>query len=49
MSAELQLYWSFRSPYSYLVTGRVRALANEPGVDLQLKVVYPLAVRLPDY
>lgn len=49
MIAAVQLYWSFRSPYSYLVTSRVRELAGEPGVDLQLKIVYPLAVRLPDY
>jgi len=45
MSHPVDLFWSFRSPYSYLVTGRMRALAEARGVDVSLRVVLPLAIR----
>lgn len=43
------LYFSFRSPYSYLSVGRYRAMTEEYDVDIALKPVYPLAVRQPDF
>jgi 2-hydroxychromene-2-carboxylate isomerase len=43
------LYFSFRSPYSYLAVGRYRALAEEFAVDIALRPVYPLAVRQSDF
>ncbi len=49
MMQRVDLYWSFRSPYSYLVTGRAVRLAEEYDVEIALRIVYPLAVRLPDY
>ena len=45
MTLSVDLYWSFRSPYSYLVTGRVVALARDYDVDVHVRPVYPLAVR----
>lgn len=45
MSLRVDLYWSFRSPYSYLVTQRMRALAEQRGVDVAVRVVLPLAIR----
>lgn len=45
MSFQVDCFWSFRSPYSYLVTPRLRALAEERGVDVTVRVVYPLAIR----
>lgn len=45
MSLHVDLFWSFRSPYSYLVTKRMRALAEERGVDVALRIVQPLAIR----
>lgn len=45
MSLHVDLFWSFRSPYSYLVTKRMRALAEERGVDVATRVVLPLAIR----
>ena len=45
MSLRVDLYWSFRSPYSYLVTKRMRALAEERGVDVAARDVLPLAIR----
>lgn len=49
MTLHAQLYFSFRSPYSYLAIGRYRALAEMFDVDIALKPVYPLAIRQPDF
>ncbi|MCA1748181.1 MAG: DsbA family protein [Sphingomonadales bacterium] len=43
------LYWSFRSPYSYLATRRYRAIGEQYDVDIALRPVYPLALRQPDF
>jgi len=43
------LYWSFRSPYSYLATGRLAELVREYDVDANVKVVLPIAVRTPEF
>lgn len=45
MSLGVDVYWSFRSPYSYLVTPRLRELAETYDVDVRMRPVYPLAVR----
>jgi 2-hydroxychromene-2-carboxylate isomerase len=49
MSLTVDVFWSFRSPYSYLATGRLVRLGTEWAVDLRLRVVLPLAVRKPDF
>ncbi|MFZ1743137.1 MAG: DsbA family protein [Pontixanthobacter sp.] len=49
MTLHAQLYFSFRSPYSYLAIGRYRALTEMFDVDIELKPVYPLAIRQPDF
>lgn len=49
MTLSADLYFSFRSPYSYLSIGRYRALAEKYDVDIALRPVYPLAVRQPDF
>ncbi len=49
MTLSVDLFWSFRSPYSYLVTGRAAALARDYDVNVHLRPVYPLAVRVKDY
>jgi len=43
------LYFSFRSPYSYLATPRLRALTETYDLDLNVKIVLPLAVREPNF
>jgi len=43
------LYWSFRSPYSWLAIGRYRALTEAYDLEIDLKPVYPLAIRQPDF
>lgn len=45
MSLTVDLFWSFRSPYSYLALPRTCALARDFEVDVRLRAVYPLAVR----
>jgi 2-hydroxychromene-2-carboxylate isomerase len=49
MTLAADLYFSFRSPYSYLAIGRYRALAETHSVDITLRPVYPLAIRKPDF
>lgn len=47
MTLQVDLFWSFRSPYSYLVLPRVKNLVQEYDVDVRARPVYPLAVRDP--
>lgn len=45
----VDVYWSFRSPYSYLATPRLRAAAEAWGVAVRPRPVYPLAIRTPEF
>jgi 2-hydroxychromene-2-carboxylate isomerase len=45
MTLAVDLFWSFRSPYSYLALPRTCALVADFDVDVRLRPVYPLAVR----
>ncbi|MEM9726052.1 MAG: DsbA family protein [Pseudomonadota bacterium] len=45
----IDVYWSFRSPYSYLATGRLRALAKRWPLTVRPRVVYPIAIRTPEF
>ena len=49
MSLSFEWYWSFRSPYSYIALPRVVALTRDFGVDVELRVVHPAAIRNPAY
>jgi len=49
MNLTADLFWSFRSPYSYLAIGRYRALSESHAVDIIVRPVYPLAIREPDF
>lgn len=49
MSLEVQLFWSFRSPYSYLATPRLRDLTRSHDVDIVVRPVLPIAVRIKDF
>lgn len=49
MTLAADLYFSFRSPYSYLAIGRYRAMTEEFDLTIALKPVYPLAIRQPDF
>src|SRR5690606_2122652 len=49
MTLAADLFFSFRSPYSYLAVGRYRELAETHDVEIALRPVYPLAIRQPDF
>ena len=49
MTLTVALYWSFRSPYSYLATGRIVGLANTWDLDVAVYVVRPIAIRDPAF
>jgi 2-hydroxychromene-2-carboxylate isomerase len=46
MALEVDVFWSFRSPYSYLATPRMVALEKEWEIIFNVRPVYPIAVRL---
>lgn len=49
MALSVDVFWSFRSPYSYLATPRLVEIARQWDVDLQVRVVLPIAVRTPEF
>ena len=49
MTLSVDLFWSFRSPYSYLALGRACALADAYDLAMHVRPVYPLAVRDPGF
>lgn len=49
MTLQADVFWSFRSPYSYLATRRYRALTDEYDLSINLRPVYPLAIREPTF
>ena len=40
-----QVYWSMRSPYSYLVLQRITYLNSNYNVDIDVRVIFPVAAR----
>ncbi|MDZ7587767.1 MAG: DsbA family protein [Parasphingorhabdus sp.] len=49
MTLRADVFWSFRSPYSYLATRRYVALTERYDLEIALRLVYPLAIREPDF
>lgn len=49
MTLSVDLFWSFRSPYSCLALDRACALADRYDLTLNARPVYPLAVRDPGF
>jgi 2-hydroxychromene-2-carboxylate isomerase len=49
MTYEIDLFWSFRSPYSYLATPRLVELEREYDLTIHVRPVYPLAVRFGEF
>lgn len=45
MAEPIDVYWSFRSPYSYLATPDLLRLREDYDVEVNLRVVFPIAVR----
>ena len=49
MSPGIEVFWPFRSPYSYLATGRLVRLREEYDLTIEVRPVLPLAVRTPEF
>ncbi len=46
MTLEVEVFWSFRSPYSYLAAPQMVALEKKWDIKFFVRPVYPIAVRL---
>ncbi len=49
MTLSVDLFFSFRSPYSYLALPKTLKLVADYDVAVNLRPVYPLAVRVPGF
>ncbi len=49
MTLSVDLFFSFRSPYSYLALSKTRKMVADYDVTVNLRPVYPLAVRVPGF
>ena len=49
MLFSIDIYYSFRSPYCYLINDRLAELVRCWNVSINLRPVYPLAIRDPDF
>jgi 2-hydroxychromene-2-carboxylate isomerase len=49
MTLSVDLFFSFRSPYSYLALPKTFQLVADYDVTVNLRPVYPLAVRVPGF
>jgi 2-hydroxychromene-2-carboxylate isomerase len=49
MTLSVDLFYSYRSPYSYLALPRTMQLVADFDLTVNLRPVYPLAVRQPDF
>ena len=43
------LFWSMRSPYCYLALDRLIEMQQYYHVEINLHIVYPIAIRDPDF
>ena len=46
---EISVFWSFRSPWSYLATKRLREWQEQYLLQVKLRAVYPIAIRMPEF
>jgi 2-hydroxychromene-2-carboxylate isomerase len=49
MSLTFDFYFSFRSPYSYLATPQLEALTQRYDVTPRMRIVLPIALRIPGF
>ena len=49
MPHSVEVYYSFRSPYSYLATHRLRELTAVYDLEFEVRIVLPIAVRTPEF
>jgi len=49
VTLSIDLFWSFRSPYSYLATPRLCQMEQDYDLEINVRPVYPLAVRSREF
>jgi 2-hydroxychromene-2-carboxylate isomerase len=49
MTLSFDLFWSFRSPYSYLATKRIVEIEKTYDVKANVRPVYPIAIRIDNF
>lgn len=49
MSAQVDFYFSFRSPYSYLAAPQIEALVQRFDIAPRMRIVLPIAIRIPGF
>jgi len=49
MTLQADLFWSFRSPYSYLATPQYREMTETYDLVINVRPVYPIAIRNPEF
>ncbi|HEY2034666.1 MAG TPA: 2-hydroxychromene-2-carboxylate isomerase [Rhizomicrobium sp.] len=49
MTLSIDLFWSFRSPYSYLATPRLMEMQRDYDLNINVRPVYPLVVRSGEF
>ena len=49
MTLSIDVFWSFRSPYSYLATPRLVEMRRDFDLEIRARPVYPLAVRSGEF
>ena len=49
MSHSVDVFWSFRSPYSYIVVPKLIELESQWNAVVNVRPVLPIAVRQPDF
>ncbi|WP_373088833.1 2-hydroxychromene-2-carboxylate isomerase [Sneathiella sp.] len=49
MTHTVDLFWSFRSPYSYLAIPRILEITRDYDVAVNVRPVYPIAIRNPKF
>ena len=45
----IDVFWSFRSPWSYLATPRLRDWNEKYNLNVHFRPVYPIAIRTPEF
>lgn len=45
----VEVFWSFRSPYCYILMPRLMKIVAEYDINVEIKIVHPAAIRNPAY
>ena len=45
----IDVFWSFRSPWSYLATPRLREWSERYALEVRFRPVHPIAIRNPEF